>query len=323
MRDKKRKIKIGIIFGGRSAEHEVSLQSAKNVIEAIDKDKYEPVLIGVDKKGKWLLADSSKFLLNSGNPKLIKLNNETSQSVALVPQSGGRISNLDTHQSDKSIDVVFPILHGPFGEDGTMQGLLKLANIPFVGASVLGSAVGMDKDVMKRLMRDANLPIAKFIVADQVRMAKLDFAEVIRELGLPLFVKPANLGSSVGISKVKTQKDLLPACEEAFRYDRKIIIEEFIAGREMESSVMGNEHPVASVLGEVIAHDEFYSYDATYMENGSDFIIPPNVNAKISLKMRELAINTYQALCCEGLARIDFFLKNNGDVIVNEINTIP
>ena len=153
-----KKILIGIIFGGKSAEHEVSLQSAKNVIEAIDKEKYEPVLIGVDKKGKWLLADSSKFLLNSGDPKLIKLNNEMSQSVALVPQSGGRISNLNTHQSDKSIEVVFPILHGPFGEDGTMQGLLKLANIPFVGAGVLGSTVGMDKDVMRRLLREAEFP---------------------------------------------------------------------------------------------------------------------------------------------------------------------
>lgn len=159
----KKKIKVGIIFGGKSAEHEVSLQSAKNVIEAIDKEKYDPVLIGVDKKGKWHLNDNSRFLLNSENPKLIKLNNESSQSVALIPQSDGRIANFDTHQSDKSIDVVFPILHGPFGEDGTIQGLLKLANIPFVGASVLGSAVGMDKDVAKRLLRDAGIPIARFL----------------------------------------------------------------------------------------------------------------------------------------------------------------
>ena len=176
----KKKIKVGIIFGGKSAEHEVSLKSAKNVIEAIDKEKYEPVLIGVDKKGKWLLSDSSKFLLNSGNPKLIKLNNEASQSVALVPQSDGRIANLDTHQSDKSIDVVFPILHGPFGEDGTIQGLLKLANIPFVGASVLGSAVGMDKDVMKRLLRDAGIPIAKFLAVKQNEIPIYD--EVVKNL---------------------------------------------------------------------------------------------------------------------------------------------
>jgi len=320
-----KKIRVGILFGGRSAEHEISLLSAKNVVDALNKEKYDIYLIGIDKEGEWHLRDAYQYLLHADNAKLVRLHGSQG-TVALIPKKQGKeivkYSGKEL-QNPLQLDVIFPVLHGTYGEDGTVQGLLKLANIPFVGASVLGSAVGMDKDVMKRLMRDANLPIAKFIVADQVRMAKLDFAEVIRELGLPLFVKPANLGSSIGISKVKTQKDLLPACEEAFRYDRKIIIEEFIAGREMECSVMGNEHPVASVLGEVIAHDEFYSYDAKYMENGSDFIIPPNVNAKISLKMRELAINTYQALCCEGLARIDFFLKNNGDVIVNEINTIP
>ncbi len=318
----KKKIKVGIIFGGKSAEHEVSLRSAKNIIEAIDKDKYEPVLIGVDKKGKWLLSDSSKFLLNSGNPKLIKLNNEASQSVALVPQSDGRIANLDTHQSDKFIEVVFPILHGPFGEDGTMQGLLKLANIPFVGASVLGSAVGMDKDVMKRLLRDAGIPIAKFLAVKGNEIPT--YEEVIKKLGFPFFVKPANLGSSIGVSKVKNERDFAKAVREALNYDRKVLIEENIEGREIECSVLGNDEPIASVPGEVISHHDFYSYEAKYIdEHGAALEIPAKLSDELVKKVQALAVRTFQILSCEGLGRVDFFLKENGDVLVNEINTMP
>lgn len=318
----KKKMKVGIIFGGKSAEHEVSLQSAKNVIEAIDKDKYEPVLIGVDKKGKWLLADSSKFLLNSGNPKLIKLSNETSQSVALVPQSAGRIANLDTHESDKFIDVVFPILHGPFGEDGTMQGLLKLANIPFVGASVLGSAVGMDKDVMKRLLRDAEIPIGKFLTCKEKDIPT--YEDAVKNLGLPFFVKPANMGSSVGVSKVSEEKDFDKAIREAFKYDRKILIEENIKGREIECSVLGNDDPIASVPGEVISNHDFYSYEAKYIDkHGATLEIPAKLSDEIIKKVQAFAVKTFKILSCEGLGRVDFFLKENGDVLVNEINTIP
>lgn len=318
----KKKIKVGIIFGGKSAEHEVSLQSAKNVIDAIDKEKYEPILIGVDKKGKWLLSDSSKFLLNSGNPKLIKLNNEDSQSVALVPQSDGRIVNLDTHQSDKSIDVVFPILHGPFGEDGTIQGLLKLANIPFVGASVLGSAVGMDKDVMKRLLRDAGIPIAKFLAVKENEVPT--YEEVVKNLGTPFFVKPANLGSSVGVSKVHSKSEFEKAVHEAFEYDRKILIEENIEGREIECSVLGNDEPIASVPGEVISNHDFYSYESKYIdEHGAALEIPAKLPGEIIKKVQELAVKTFKTLACEGLGRVDCFLKKNGEVLVNEINTIP
>lgn len=318
----KKKIKVGIIFGGKSAEHEVSLQSAKNVIEAIDKDKYEPILIGVDKTGKWVLSDSSKFLLNSGNPKLIKLNKEASQSVALVPQSDGRIANLDTHESNKSIDVVFPILHGPFGEDGTMQGLLKSANIPFVGASVLGSAVGMDKDVMKRLLRDAEIPIGKFLTFKEKDIPT--YVEAVKNLGLPFFVKPANMGSSVGVSKVSEEKDFDKAIREAFKYDRKILVEENIVGREIECSVLGNDDPIASVPGEVISNHDFYSYEAKYIdEHGAALEIPAKLSEEIIKKVQVLAVKTFKALSCEGLGRVDFFLKENGDVLVNEINTIP
>ncbi|MDP2947651.1 MAG: D-alanine--D-alanine ligase [Nanoarchaeota archaeon] len=318
----KKKIKVGILFGGKSVEHEVSLQSAKNVIGAIDKKKYEPVLIGIDKKGRWFLNNSSKFLLNSENPKLIKLNSKASQSFALIPQSNGKISNIDTHRADKLIDVFFPILHGPFGEDGTIQGFLKLANVPFVGASVLGSAVGMDKDVMKRLLREAKIPVAKFLAVKKNNVPT--FKEVVKKLGLPFFVKPANTGSSVGINKIKKEKDFKKAVKEAFKYDLKIIFEEYIEGREIECSVLGNDNPIASIPGEIITKHEFYSYEAKYIdEYGATLEIPAKLSKDLVGKIQALAIKTFKTLSCEGFGRVDFFLEKNGDIIVNEINTIP
>lgn len=318
----KKKINIGILFGGKSAEHEVSLQSAKNVFDAIDKEKYNPILIGIDKSGKWLLNNESKFLLNADDPKLIKLN-QSSDSVALVPQSAGEISNFTNTSQGLKIDVVFPILHGPFGEDGTVQGLLKLANLPFVGASVLGSAVGMDKDVMKRLLRDAGIPIGKFIVLKSHKPI-LDFQKIKDEIGLPFFVKPANMGSSVGVSKIHNETEYKSSISKAFDFDTKIIIEEYIKGREIECSVLGNENPIASIPGEVISNHEFYSYDAKYIdEHGAILEIPAKISDHITRQVQELAIKTFQALSCEGLGRVDFFLKDDGEVIVNEINTIP
>lgn len=316
------KIRVGILFGGKSAEHEVSLQSAKNVLEAIDKNKYEVTLIGIDKTGKWLIPDQAQFLLNEDSPKLIKLNRENEKSVALVPQSAGEIQNFSTPNQKSKIDVVFPILHGPFGEDGTVQGLLKLAGVPFVGASVLGAAVGMDKDVMKRLLRDAGIPIGKFIALKQ--NDQIDFKKVSNELGLPFFVKPANLGSSVGVSKVKNRKDFGKAIDEAFKYDTKIIIEEFIDGREVECAVLGNQDPIASGVGEIIPSHEFYSYEAKYIdESGAKLEIPAKITDKEKENVRDLAIKTFKALSSEGLGRVDFFLKKNGNLIVNEINTMP
>lgn len=315
------KLRVGILFGGKSAEHEVSLESAKNIIEAINKEKYEVVPIGIDKEGKWFLNDSSKFLLNTGHPKLNKLN-KASQNVALVPQSSGKIVNLDARQSDRAIDVVFPILHGPFGEDGTVQGLLKLANVPFVGADVLGSAVGMDKDVMKRLLRDAGIPTAKFITVKENELP--DFEEVVKILGSPFFVKPANLGSSVGVSKVKDKGEFKKAMEETFKYDKKILIEEFIKGREIECSVLGNDWPIASYPGEVISQHEFYSYQAKYIdENGAILEIPAKLPSDLVKKIQGLAVKTFKVLSCEGMGRVDFFLRESGDVLVNELNTIP
>ena len=305
------KITVGIIFGGKSAEHEVSLQSAKNVVMALDKEKYNPILIGIDKAGKWLLSGQSQLLIENHS---LELSQPNQASTAILPSS-------ELFQSNK-IDVAFPILHGTFGEDGTVQGLLKLANVPFVGASVLGSAVGMDKDVMKRLLRDAGIPIANFLVYGNP--VAVNFEVVVNELGLPFFVKPCNLGSSVGVFKVHNKSEFEEAVKKAFEYDSKIIIEENIVGREVECSVLGNENPIASTVGEVIPSHEFYSYQAKYLdEKGALLKIPADLSKDIINKVREIAVKTYKALCCEGMGRVDCFVKNNGEVIVNEINTIP
>lgn len=318
------KIRVGIIFGGKSAEHEVSLQSAKNVIETINKDKYDVILIGIDKKGKWYLNDSLKYLLNETDPKLIGLN-KSEKKVTLIPSSDkAKLINLSNNNSQIKLDVVFPIMHGTYGEDGTIQGMLKLLDIPYVGAGVLGSAVGMDKDVMKRLLRDANIPIAKFVVLRKYELTKIDFQTVKNKLGLPFFVKPANLGSSVGVSKVKNKDEFEKAIKNAFEYDNKILIEEYIKGREIECSVLGNENPVASLPGEVIPKHEFYSYEAKYIdENGSSLQIPAKLDKNVMKNIQQTAVKAFEVLCCEGMARVDFFLKENGDVYVNEINTIP
>ncbi|MGH8397541.1 MAG: D-alanine--D-alanine ligase [Gammaproteobacteria bacterium] len=316
------KIRVGILFGGKSAEHEVSLLSAKNVIDAIDNTKYEAVLIGIDKSGHWLLNKPSEFLLNSTNPKLVALNKVNSESVALVPQSGGKLTSLNSGHLDQAVDVVFPILHGPFGEDGTIQGLLKLANVPFVGAGVLGSAVGMDKDVMKRLLREAGLPICKFITCTHGDTPS--FIAVAKQLGMPVFVKPANLGSSVGISNAKDEASFTKAVANAFRYDTKILIEETIRGREIECAVLGNDDPIASMPGEVIPTHEFYDYDAKYVdENGARLEAPARLPAETVKRVQALAIQTFNVLNCEGMGRVDFFLQPDGTLLVNEINTIP
>jgi D-alanine-D-alanine ligase len=319
-----RKIRVGILFGGRSAEHEVSLQSAKNIIDAIDTNKYEVVLIGIDKKGQWHLNDESRFLLpvvESGLPDLP----QKGENLALVPgKEAEQLVALSGQQRLGPLDVVFPVLHGPFGEDGTVQGLLKLTNIAFVGAGVLGSAVGMDKDVMKRLLRDAGVPIARFIAATRYSSKEVGFDEARAQLGLPLFVKPANLGSSVGISKVKNREEFERAVREAFDYDHKTLIEECIKGREIECSVLGNENPIASVPGEILPRHGFYSYEAKYLdENGAVLEIPAKLPLETSERIRQLAIKTFTVLCCEGMARVDFFLRNGEEIIVNEINTIP
>ncbi len=317
-----KKIKIGIIFGGKSAEHEVSLQSAKNVIDALDKNKYEPVLIGIDKQGTWNLQSKSNFLLNSSDPKLIALN-KSSNLIATIPEQQDKsLVVISQKEVMGRVDVIFPIVHGPFGEDGTIQGMLKLMDLPFVGSGVLGSAVAMDKEVTKRLLREAGIPVGKFISITNPK--QLSFSQAKKTLGLPLFIKPSNMGSSVGVSKVENTKEFTEAIKLAFQYDRKVLIEEAIIGREIECSVLGNDKPIASIPGEVIVQAEFYSYEAKYIdENGAILSIPAKLPKNIIKKVQNLSVAAFKALNLEGMARVDLFLKPNGEVLVNEVNTIP
>jgi len=322
-----KKIRVGILFGGKSAEHEVSLQSAKNVYDAIDKNKYEVTLIGIDKQGRWYLSSEKQFLLSVDNPKLIKFKN-VKENLALMPgENKKQLMKIADSRTIDLIDVIFPVLHGTFGEDGTIQGLLKLANIPFVGAGVLGSAVGMDKDVMKRLLRDAGIPIARFLTFKKHEKSDINFSKVVDTLGLPCYVKPANLGSSVGIHRVTNKDEFDAAIEDAFLYDIKILIEQGIEGREIECSVLGNENPIASVPGEVITNKEkhlFYSYQAKYLdENGALLRIPADLSPIVTKQIQKMAVESFKAICCEGMARVDFFLKNDDQIYVNELNTIP
>ena len=318
----KQKIRVGIIFGGRSAEHKISLLSAKNIVEAIDPEKYDVTLIGIDQNGRWHVAQSANFLLNKDNPTQIALGAGDTQ-LGLVPGDKDKTLITVTKQGPvPSLDVAFPILHGPFGEDGTIQGMLKLTGIPFVGAGVLGSAVGMDKDVMKRLLREAGLNVGPFraLRADEEVVGD----ELIRELGLPLFVKPANLGSSVGISKVIKKEELAAAIKHAFEFDRKIVLEAYIPGREIECGVLGNSIPRASTLGEIKPRHAFYSYEAKGLDpEGAELIIPATIPGALTKKIQELAVRAFQVLECAGMARVDFFVSTKGEIFINEINTIP
>lgn len=320
----KSKIRVGILFGGKSAEHEVSLQSAKSIVEAIDKNKYEIVLLGIDKSGQWHLNEASTFLLHADNPKLIALN-KGDENVTLVPgvKSERNLVSLAGTGSVSGVDVVFPVLHGPYGEDGTVQGLLKMADVPFVGSDVLGAAVSMDKDVMKRLLKEAGIPTPGFRAFHRSAAAP-SYKDVFDTLGSPVFVKPANLGSSVGVAKVGSEQEFNEAVADAFRYDHKILVEQSIAGREIECSVLGNEDPVASLPGEVKPTHAFYSYDAKYIdEHGAELIIPAQLRADVVKRVQELAVETFRVLCCAGMARVDFFVTPENGVYVNELNSIP
>jgi D-alanine-D-alanine ligase len=319
----KKKLRVAILFGGKSAEHEISVISARNIVAAMDKRKYEIVSIGIDKQGRWHFDEGAR-LLHGSNYVQVKFQSCRNTTAVLPGATQTPVVQLTPRRALGTVDVVFPVLHGPYGEDGTVQGLLKLVHVPFVGAGVLGSAVGMDKDVMKRLLRDAKIPIAKFLVFEHCMASEINFSGVKRALGLPFFVKPANLGSSVGISKVSANKEFNGAIKEAFRYDSKILIEESIQGREIECSVLGNENPIASLPGEIITRHDFYSYDAKYRdEKGARLIVPAALPKKIATAVQEMALRTFKTLACEGMARVDFFLRDNREIFVNEINTIP
>jgi D-alanine-D-alanine ligase len=319
-----KKKKVGIIFGGKSAEHEVSLQSAKNIVDAIDKEKYDVVLVGIDKDGKWHLNDKTSYLLNAENPKLIALN-KSEDNIAIVPgTANNQLIHAENAVSLDQLDVVFPIVHGTLGEDGSLQGMLRLANLPFVGPSVLGSSVCMDKDIAKRLLHAAGINVAKGITVKRSNRGKISFEEVSGYLGTPMFVKPANQGSSVGVSKVKTKEEFDAAIESAFQYDHKVVIEENIIGREIECAVLGNDEPIASIPGEVLPNTDFYSYESKYIdEKGADLAIPADLTDSQVKKVQEAAIKAFQTLECEGLSRVDFFLTENDELYVNEVNTLP
>ncbi|MCT2536233.1 D-alanine--D-alanine ligase [Aquibacillus koreensis] len=318
------KAKVGIIFGGKSAEHEVSLQSAKNIVDAIDKDKYEVVLLGIDKDGKWHLNDQSSYLLNEENPKLIQLN-KTNKGVAVVPgESSNQLVNTSGSDTLSQLDVVFPIVHGTLGEDGSLQGMLRIANLPYVGTGVLGSAVSMDKDIAKRLLKEAGISVANSVTFTKNKRNQINYQAVKEKLGLPMFIKPANQGSSVGVSKVRNEEEFYAGIDDAFLYDHKLLVEEMVNGREVECAVLGNEDPQASIPGEILPQTDFYSYESKYIdEKGADLAIPADLSEELTKKVQQASVEVFQTLNCEGLARVDFFLKEDGELVVNEVNTLP
>jgi D-alanine-D-alanine ligase len=346
------KLKVGILFGGRSGEHEVSLLSAASVLTAIDKKKYEVVPIGITKEGRWLTeshaerllrgesaAEESGRHLRAGDPQTtpgaVLLAKGEAVIVPPVPQAHGLIpfeSAAGSTQKSIAVDVIFPVLHGTFGEDGTIQGLLELADIPYVGAGVLGSAAGMDKDIMKQLFAFAGLAIVKHVTVLRSQWEK-DPKKAIKlvenKLKYPVFVKPANLGSSVGISKAHDRKELGPAIKVAAEYDRKIVIEEGVGGRkhkarELECAVLGNDEPQASTVGEIVPSAEFYDYNAKYVDEGSQPVIPAKISKKQTKEVQGMAVRAFQSVDCSGLARVDFLMDpKNGKLYLNEINTMP
>jgi len=315
-RQMNKKLKIGVMFGGQSGEHEVSLVSASSVMEALDKSKYEVVPIGITKEGKWVAGPESMKLLKSGSDV------KESRGLVSADPTEKRLVHFEEQGESQKLDVIFPVLHGPLGEDGTVQGLLELASIPYVGAGVLGSAVGMDKIIQKQLFKQVGLPIVEYVwfLASEVD-SKIDEIEKIFEY--PVFVKPVNMGSSVGISKSHNREELVVAIEEAKKYDRKILIERGVEEvREIEVSVLGNDNPEASVAGEIVASGEFYDYDAKYVDGKSEAIIPAKIPDALMKKIQKIACQAFRVLDLAGMARVDFFLSKD-KIYLNEVNTIP
>ncbi len=331
----RKKLRVGVLFGGRSGEHEVSLVSAASVLRALDRTKYEVVPIGITKQGRWVLprrlASGQRSALGAGSFTHSDLNRSLGESDTLVlPAEPGAAPLVPTHSARSSpglrLDVVFPVLHGTFGEDGTVQGLLELADIPYVGADVLGSAVGMDKDVQKRLFLQAGLPVPKYFVVRQAEWKSKPAVvkRAAQRLGFPVFVKPANLGSSVGITKVRRASELPAALEHAFEFEKKVLVEKGVNAREIEVSVLGNQEPRASLPGEVIPAREFYDYTAKYLEDTTRFIVPARLTRPQTRRAQELAVAAFRAAECEGMARVDFLLeRRTGRLYLNELNTIP
>jgi D-alanine-D-alanine ligase len=332
-----KRLRVGILFGGRSAEHEVSLVSARNIMAAADPKKYEVVPIGITKQGQWRVGERALGLLGSGEnnsdwskQQQAVLENGREVMLASNPSARSPLIPVKATAADSGIakfDVIFPVLHGTFGEDGTVQGLLELAGIPYVGAGVLGSAAGMDKVVMKRLFHERGLPIVPYLTvrrADFESSPRKIIQAVEKLFRYPVFVKPANLGSSVGISKARNRKELLKALETAAEYDRKILVERAVNAREIECAVLGNDAPISSIPGEVAPAGEFYDYAAKYIEDTARLIVPAPLRKAQVKEAQRLAVAAFQAVDCAGMGRVDLFLeKRTGKFFVNEINTIP
>lgn len=326
-----KKIRVGVVFGGRSGEHEVSLLSAESVMRALDRDKYDIVPIGITKAGRWLTdgnpMEELKLLAGSDSQTPLRLSDSEGSNTPASANSERRELVPGATLGLPKIDVIFPVLHGTYGEDGTVQGLLELANIPYVGSGVLGSALAMDKAAMKAVFSAAGFPMAASVLVmrwewkqhpDQVRH------RVQEEIGYPCFVKPVNLGSSVGISKVHSEDELASAMDTASRYDRRLLVEQAINAREIECSVLGNDAPIASLPGEIIPKREFYDYEAKYLDDQTELIVPAELPPQTIATVQNLAVRAFVALDCAGMARADFFVdKVTGQVFINELNTIP
>lgn len=329
-----KKVNVGVIFGGKSAEHEVSLMSATSIIKAIDKEKYNVVPIGITKEGCWMIYNGPIEEIESGhwegisNKLLRDKPKENAFSIIPIGKKGSDIPSMIPPGLANKIDVVFPVLHGPYGEDGTIQGLLEIADIPYVGAGVLSSSLCMDKIYAKKLFELEGLNVVEYFVVLRSKLSKHmdDYISIIeKQFQYPLFIKPANLGSSVGITKAHSRDELINGIKEAAKYDRRILIERGMLCREIECAVLGNDDPQASVVGEIIPSHEFYDYESKYFDDGkSKLIIPANIPKNKSDEIRQMAVTAYKALDCSGLSRIDFFLENEtNNVYINEINTMP
>jgi D-alanine-D-alanine ligase len=318
--DKKKLLRVGVLFGGRSGEHEVSLASAASVMRGLDPDKYEAVPIGITKDGHWLVGEGAAKML----PEVLKGGRRV---MLTADPTEAALMPLDRGAGAQRLDVVFPVLHGTFGEDGTIQGMLDLAGLPYVGAGVLGSAIGMDKDVAKRLCQEAGIPVVPWVAVHRWRWEKEREAvksEIEEKFSYPLFVKPATLGSSVGMTKVHNAEELGPALDLACEFGMKILVEKAMDAREIEVSVLGNHEPQASVPGEIVPHREFYDYTAKYLEDGTQLLIPAELKPAQVQKIQKQAVDAFRVLELSGMARVDFFLEKKGNkLFLNEVNTIP
>ncbi|MEP7225435.1 MAG: D-alanine--D-alanine ligase family protein [Actinomycetota bacterium] len=295
------KLRVAVVMGGRSSEHDVSIASARSVLDALDPARYEAVTVEIGRDGRWELGPGSRA----------ELERDGRSAVETLP-----VPTSPVPATLVGVDVVFPVLHGPFGEDGTVQGLLELADVPYVGAGVTASALCMDKDLFKSVLRDKGIPVTR-----SATLRSPDGFE--NPFGFPVFVKPARLGSSVGISKARGDEELRGAIELAFRHDEKVLVEEFVSGIEVECSVLGNEEPIASIPGEIVANSDWYDYSSKYDAGGMDLVIPPRIPQEAIERVQELSVLAFQATECEGMARVDCFVRDDGEVLINELNTIP